>query len=314
VAKFDPSGARLVYLTYLGGSGSDTATGLAVDSSGNAYIAGFTTSRDFPTQNALQPNNRGQFNGFVTKLGPAGNLVYSTYLGGTVNDSASGIAVDASGNAYVAGIATSPNFPTVNALQPNLSGAAITVDPSGDAFVTGFTESINFPTAAALQPEFGGGGFDAFIAKLNPSGTALEFSTYLGGSGTDSGFGIVASTSNSAYAIGLTGSGDFATMDPIQPGFGGGTSDVFMVRIRLGPTITGAEIKGKHLNITESGFEQGAVILMDGAQQKTLFKSGSSLRGKKVGRKINPGQTVRLQVRNPDGTVSSDFSFTRAAR
>jgi hypothetical protein len=471
VAKLDPPGARLLYLTYLGGSGNDTATGLAVDAAGNAYITGFTTSTDFPTLNALQPNNRGRFNGFVTKLGPAGSLVYSTYLGGTVNDSGSGIAVDSTGNAYVAGIATSPNFPTVNALQPNLSGAAdvyvarlnaagdqltystflggsredaatavavdpsgnlyvtgatlssdlgivnaaqsshgggildafvmklnpsgtglvystylgggggdrgfriaadpsgnayvvgdtfstnfptanalqqqaggsadafvaklnangalaystylggggidggagITVDPLGAAYVTGFTESINFPAAAALQPEFGGGGFDAFVAKLNPSGSALEFSTYLGGGGIDSGFGIVAGASKSAFAIGVTDSGDFATVNPIQSGYGGGISDVFMARIGLGPTITRAEIKGKHLNITGNGFEQGAVVLMDGAQQKTVFKSGSSLKGKKAGQRINPGQTVRLQVRNPDGSTSSEFSFRRAA-
>ena len=177
----------LSYSTYLGGSSIDVGRGIAVDSSGNAYVAGITSSWDFPiTPGAFQTTCSGCSGGtqhvFVTKLNPTGSaLVYSTYLGGTNNDSGLGIALDASGGAYVTGITYSSDFPT---------------------------------TPGAFQATCGGGcsGYaDAFVTKLNPTGSALVYSTYLGGTGSDEGQGIAVDTLGDTYVTGGTLSSDFPT-------------------------------------------------------------------------------------------------------
>jgi uncharacterized protein (TIGR03437 family) len=250
----------LAYSTYLGGSGDDSGYGIAVDSSGNAYVTGYTFSSNFPAANPLQASNRGNMDVFVTKLNAAGSaLVYSTYLGGSGDDSGHGIAVDSSGSAYVTGYTTSSNFPTANALQPsygggkcdafvtklNAAGSAlvystylgggysdeafgIAVDPSGNAYVTGLTDSSNFPTANALQASLRGYG-DAFVGKLNAAGSALVYSTYLGGSGDDGGYGIAVDSSGNAYVTGYTWSGNFPTANALQASNGG--SDAFVTRL-----------------------------------------------------------------------------------
>jgi hypothetical protein len=245
VAKYDVSRPLyidpLLYSTYLGGSGVDSGYGIAVDSSGNAYVTGSTTSTDFPTMNPLQPANGGGSDAFVTKINPSGSaLVYSTYLGGSGDDWGQGIAVDTSGNAYVTGITTSTDFPTMNPLQAangggydafvskiNPAGSAlvystylggsgydsgqgIAVDTSGNAYVTGITVSTNFPvTPGAFQTACGGNC--AFVTKFNPSGSALVYSTYLGGS---VGYGIAVDTSGNAYVTGYA----FSTNFPVTPG------------------------------------------------------------------------------------------------
>jgi len=336
------SGNQLLYSTYAGGSQEDAATSIAVDPSGNVYVTGATLSTDFRTVNATQASHGGGiFDAFVAKLNPSGNqLVYSTYLGGGNADRGMRIAADSSGNAYVTGDTRSGNFPTANAFQRTLGGSsdafvaklnsngsvayssylggssldggtAIAVSANGSAFVTGFTDSINLPTGGAVQAAYGGGSFDAFVARLNPSGSALEYSTYLGGGGTDSGFGIAVASSTKAYVLGLTDSGDFPTANPLQPVNRGGTSDLFIASISPGPGINGATIQGKHLIVNGGGFAEGAVILVNGDRKKTTYLSATSLRGKKVGRTIARGETVRIQVRNPDGLTSNEFSFMR---
>src|SRR5438093_740242 len=221
IAAYDISRALIIdpvlfYSTYLGGSGDDASNGIAVDDSGNAYVTGFTNSTNFPTTSGtFEPAfGGGCCDGFVTKLNPTGSgLVYSTYLGGSAYDEGGRITVDVAGNAYVAGRTTSTNFPTTpGAFQASLTGgfdAFVTklnplgsglvystylggsgsefgfgsaVDAAGNAYVTGFTESTNFPTTSgAFQTTFGGGSGDAFITKLNPLGSGLVYSTYLGG-------------------------------------------------------------------------------------------------------------------------------------
>jgi hypothetical protein len=215
----------LVYSTFLGGSvQADSGAGIAVDGAGNAYVTGYTQSTNFPTANPLQASNATTSiffygNAFVTKINAAGSvLVYSTYLGGSGDDHGYSIAVDTGGKAYVTGFTLSRNFPIAHALQASNggsydafvtkingagsalvystylggngvdSGNGIVVDGSGSAYVTGATSSTNFPTGSALQASNGGGN-DAFVTKINGAGSALVYSTYLGGNGDDYGYG-----------------------------------------------------------------------------------------------------------------------------
>jgi Beta-propeller repeat/Abnormal spindle-like microcephaly-assoc'd, ASPM-SPD-2-Hydin len=251
VTKFNADGTSLVYSTYLGGSNGNTAYAIALDSAGNAYLTGNTTSTDFPTKNAIQPVlGSGGTNAFVTEINAEGNaLVFSTYLGGSsgTGDYGLGIAVDPSGNTYVTGYTYSSDFPTtpgafqticnggsncgtlgdafVSKINPNGTafvystylggsqpdqGYEIATDSAGNAYVTGFTESSDFPTAHAIQPTYSGVG-DAFVAKFNAAGSALVYSTYLGGSSADYGYGIAVDSAGNAYIAGQTYSTDFPT-------------------------------------------------------------------------------------------------------
>jgi len=186
----------LVYSTYLGGSGDDSGQGIAVDAAGNAYVTG-TTGGNFATANPLQASNGGGDDVFVAKLNAAGSaLVYSTYLGGSGTDYGQGIAVDAAGNAYV----------------------------------TGYTASTNFPTANPLQASNAGGVSDAFVAKLNAAGSALVYSTYLGGSSEDWGNGIAVDSAGNAYVTGRTLSTNFPTANPLQAS-NRGMDDVFVAKL-----------------------------------------------------------------------------------
>jgi hypothetical protein len=265
VARLQADGSALVYSTYLGGSGSDYGQGIAADpTTGDALVTGYTASTNFPTANPLQPTNHGGYDAFVTRLSADGSaLVYSTYLGGSGADRGLGIAVDpATGDALVTGYTISTNFPTANPLQPNYGGGfadafvarlsadgsalvystylggsgndygnGIAVDPStGDALVTGATGSTDFPTANAFQPT-NHGSVTAFVARLSADGSALVYSTYLGGSGNDAGFGIAVDPSTGdALLTGGTASTDFPTANPLQPNYGGG-GDAFVARI-----------------------------------------------------------------------------------
>jgi uncharacterized protein (TIGR03437 family) len=303
VAKLNPAGGALVYSTYLGGSGrivfsfgpqgwdGDGATGLSVDSAGDAYVTGYAYSADFPvTLEAFQATNRAtvpygpggvaatynRSNAFVTKLNPAGTaLVYSTYLGGSGSsqrgDSASGLAVDASGNAYIAGAAASTDFPaTLGALQTtnhsaagnnafvtklNPAGSAlvystylggsgsdaasgVAVDGSGNAYIAGAASSADFPvTLGALQTtNRSGAGTNAFVTELNRAGSVLVYSTYLGGSGGDAARGVAVDGSGNMYITGEAGSADF----PVTPGAfqatnhsTNGSSNAFVAKVNL---------------------------------------------------------------------------------
>jgi hypothetical protein len=246
VTKFSPDGTSLVYSTYLGGNGGDRGNGIAVDSGGSAYVAGTTSSTDFPTHNPFQANLRGGENAFVTTFSADGSsLVYSTYLGGSANDRGAGIAVDSVGSSYVTGSTDSSDFPIKNPFQSSPKGlfvtkfsadggsliystylggsggdsvAGIAVDPSGDAYVTGSTSSTDFPVRNAFQGALKGGG-NGFVTEFNTDGGALVYSTYLGGSGVfggDSAAAIAVDSGGNAYVTGTTASSDFPTVNAIQ--------------------------------------------------------------------------------------------------
>jgi hypothetical protein len=262
VTKLSPDGQSFIYSTYLGGSGSDIGDGIAVDSSGNAYLIGNTDSTNFPRKNPFQANLNGSFDAFVTKLSADGqSLVYSTYLGGSDAETGSGIAIDSSGNAYVTGETLSTNFPTKNPLQANINGSSdmfitklspsgqsliystylggsgrefgfsTAVNSSGNAYVTGQTTSADFPTKNPFQPSSGGGSFDAFVTKLSADGQSLIYSTYFGGNDGDNGVGIAVDSSGNAYVTGYTFSQNLPTLKPLQPGYGGGFEDGFIAKI-----------------------------------------------------------------------------------
>jgi len=268
VTKLSADGTALVYSTYLGG-GVDEGFGIAVDSSGSAYVTGYTYSSSFPTHNPLQANLVGDSDVFVTKFSPAGTtLVYSTYLGGSGLDEAFGIAVDTLGNAYVTGKTASTDFPTVNAFQPtygggnadafvaklNSAGSAliystylggsgsegnlsrIALDSAGDVYIVGSTDSTNFPTANAIQSARAGPGDNAFITKLNAVDNALVYSTYLGGNSLNLGFGIAVDDSGNAYVAGQTWSTNFPMVNPFQ-GSLRGTDDAFIAKIAEPPPV-----------------------------------------------------------------------------
>src|SRR5205807_2170687 len=136
---------------------------------------------------------------------------------------------------------------------------------------------------------------DGFVTKLNAAGSALDYSTYLGGSGIDSGFGIAADAAGNAYVMGLTDSSNFPVANAFQRTNGGGAADLFIAKIGSGPTLFSAMISGKNLLVFGNGFDSGAKILIDGETQKTNNDDQNptgSLIGKKAGKKINQGQTV----------------------
>lgn len=463
VAKLNPAGTAVIYATYLGGSGEDLATSLAIDAAGNAYIAGSTQSANFPVSTAAPQrvykgftNDNGFYNpgdAFAAKLNAAGNqLVYATYLGGGLNDLALGIAVDTDGNAVVVGATTSSDFPTTagaairtyrgaNNTGPNfgpsiagdgfvtilnatgtafnyssfvggagrdgvscvtldaqnniylggltlssdfpvtpgvvqssfkgvpstvngstrvpgdgfvtkltpagaviyatfLGGArmdsvtGIAVDATGAAYVTGGTLSTDFPvTANALQATFRGTGSvgtigdayggDAFVAKLNPTATALVYSTYLGGAGDEGGLGIAVDSTGSAYVTGFTLSNDFPkSTDALQAtngGFGGqgiapnstfnlperarNTGDAFLTKLSPTGGITYSSFYGGNRD------DAAAAIALDSAGN--AYIGGNTLSAALAGTSSGPQSTlsgIGTQWPRGDGFVAK-FDF-----
>jgi len=285
VTKLNPAGNGFVYSTYLGGSGTDRGDAIAVDAEGDAYVTGSTTSVDFPvTPRAIQTTFGGGFSdAFVTKLNAAGSaLVYSTYLGGSNIDAGTGIALDRFRSVYVVGFTSSngpDDFPvTPHAYQTTCKldtfgscgdvfvskinrrgsaleystyiggtsfdeGKAIAVDASGNAYITGSTGSIDYPTTPGVFQSHLAGVDDAFITKLNRAGSALEYSTYLGGSQLDEARGIAIDAARNAYVAGITeaaldGTDDFpTTAGSFQPSYGGGFADAFVGKINSRATV-----------------------------------------------------------------------------
>jgi len=262
VTKLSPSGSSLAYSTYLGGSLMDQGWGIAVDATGAAYVAGQTTSADFPTLSAFQSALAGSTNAFVAKLSPSGSsLVYSTYLGGSGADIGYGIAIDSTGAAYVTGQTSSTNFPTHGAYQSSLAGAqdafvtklaptgdslvystylggsgqdtayCIAIDASGAAYAAGTTASSNFPTASAYQTTLKGLQ-NVFVTKLTPAGNALAYSTYIGGHSVDAAYGIAVDGLGAAYVAGSTTSANYPTETPFQSTING-VQNVFVTKLAV---------------------------------------------------------------------------------
>jgi uncharacterized protein (TIGR03437 family) len=272
VVKLNPAGSEIVYSTYITET-IGAVGGIAVDASGSAYLAGASLAGFLKTTaNAVQPNPRGQQDAFIVKLNPAGSeFVYSTYLGGSNFDAAASIAIDGAGNAYLVGVSIERDFPTTpGSYRPatddfsnvwvaklNASGTSllystylaaqadigdIAVDAAGAAYVTGAANSPRFPvTSGAFQQNYLGsgiipGGGDAFVAKLSADGSALVYSTLLGGRGNDSGAAIAIDAMGNAVVAGMTRSNGFpVTADAVQAVADGGVCGMFRFDPRSQP-------------------------------------------------------------------------------
>jgi hypothetical protein len=260
VAKFNPRQSALVYFALLGGSANDRAFQVAVDAAGQAVLVGATHSTNFPARQAIQPHyGGGDSDGFVAKLNPTGSaLVFASCLGGSGADHMTCVAVDAANDIYIGGATTSTNLPTrepfqgtnrggCNAMVAKLtpegavqyctylggSGAYdpaidLAVDRAGNVYLTGYTASPDFPIEQGIQSKLGG-GFDAFLAKLNPTGSALVYSTYLGGGANDMGRSLAVDSHGNAYVSGDTFSTNFPIHSAFQIASAGGR-DVFVTK------------------------------------------------------------------------------------
>lgn len=269
VAKLNPSGSALTYSTYLGGSNSEYGWAIAVDAAGSAYVAGLTHSGNFPTVSPVSGSYQGGGDGFISKLAPDGSaLAYSTYLGGGQpggDDVAFAIAVNASGEAYVVGRTNALDFPSggggfdttqngnydVFVAKLSADGSAllfgtylgganhdeawgIAVDAAGAAYVAGYTNSADFPVTSGAFDITLGGGQDAFVTKLSPDGTALTYSTFLGGSNSsEQGRDVAVDASGHAFVAGYTCSSDFPTTAGAFDTSANGGCDAFVTKIAI---------------------------------------------------------------------------------
>ncbi|MFN3763810.1 MAG: SBBP repeat-containing protein, partial [Anaerolineae bacterium] len=261
VARINADGS-LGYLTIFGGISGEEGNAIGVDMFGNAYVAGETFSPNFPTLNAWQPNFAGYEDAYVLKLDPQGQLVWSTFIGGTGAEEIDDIYVDAAGNVYAAGEVYSDDFPLLNPWQWQTYGPGdedafisifnangqlvystyiaaeqrdqifrITLGPDGYIYATGMTSSPSFPTVHPFQAHYGGGWDDAFVLKFDPWTNRMLYSTFLGGVYYDEGWGIAVDQEGNAYVAGRTNSPNFPLSRPRQSSFGGGDYDAFVAKI-----------------------------------------------------------------------------------
>lgn len=265
VAKINPTGTAFSYATFLGGSGGDHVLGISLDGTGNAYVTGETRSSDFPTTAGAFDTtfSGGYYDVFVAKLNSAGSILeYSTFLGGDQAETGSAITVDSAGNAHITGMTQSDGFPTTAGAYDSIfnggddvfvvklnsagsvleystflgghdddSGHDISLDGSGNVHVVGETRSSDFPTTAGVFDEIHNGLYDVFIAKLNPTGGALDYCTFLGGNDNDYGSGISLEGSANAYVTGETRSSDFPTTAGAFDITLNGSSDIFVAQL-----------------------------------------------------------------------------------
>jgi uncharacterized protein (TIGR03437 family) len=330
----------LSYATFLGGSGGDSAVGIARDAQGNLILAGTTNSSNFPTKAGLFPGLSNATDvAFVAKINPAesgkDSLVWSTFLGGSNNDQASAVALDASGNVYVTGETFSSNFPLKNAFQTSFSTAAnctdssgnantcahafvskisadgktlvyssylggtkqdeafgIAVDASGNAYVTGQTFSTDFTTSGSVYQNSQKGSGDAFLSKISPSGGSLVYSTYFGGTGTDTGNAIAVTSSGIVYVAGGTSSPDLpVTSNAYQAKRSGITdSNAFLAKFDLSQSGTQQLTYSTYLGGANGGtfasavtFDSADMIYLTGATNSQSFPVSSGAYEKNFG-------------------------------
>ncbi|MEO8368357.1 MAG: SBBP repeat-containing protein, partial [Candidatus Solibacter sp.] len=299
VSQFDASGA-LLYSSYIGGTGNDYGFGVAIDPDGNVYLAGSTTSTDFPvTAGVLQPGNAGGVDAWAAKLAPSGTVTWSTYLGGSGDDEATAVAVDGSGSVYITGDTASANFPLVRPFQaafgggprdmfaaklaPNGAtlayssflggsgddfGAAIVVDSAGVAYVGGSTNSSNFPSDSGFQTTLGG-GVDGTITAVGAAGDSLQFSSYMGGTLDDYVNVLSVSCTTGLLLGGVTASTNFpVTAGVLHAKYVGGPKDGFIAQVAAGTGTAAVIAPGGIVNAATSAsapVSPGSLVSLYGA-------------------------------------------------
>ena len=353
VVKLSPNGSSVVWSSFLGGSQEDFASSIALDSSRNVYVGGWTFSPNFPVVQAFQSVAAGAGDGFLCKIKHDGaSLLFSTYLGGQAADEVRSVAVDAAGAAYVAGHTSSPDFPVLNAAQPAFGGGsdafvakfspagnllvystflggsreervlgrrALAVDGAGAAYVGGRTHSSNFPLVNAVKNAL----FDvddAFVAKLSPTGDTLIFSTYLGGSGSDDVRGLALDAAGRAHVTGRTSSFNFPAVNaPVN--MPGGLYNLFVARFSSsGGALERSEVIGgggddePHAIALDAS---GAIYVAGGTTspnfplQNPLQTINYGGLGAFVFKLANPGAPAAVSVSPGSGSGSAaTFTFT----
>ena len=384
ITEVNPAGTGLVYSTYLGGSSEDSGYRIALDSSGKVYVSGLTASTNFPIINGYQTSFAGGGtscggsglicgDAFVVKMDvtqpPTSALVYSTYLGGSGEDSATGLAVNSSGDIYVTGGTDSTNFPVTTGAAQSTSGGGtsdcatsglacgdafvakidptqsgtpsliystylggsgdeiglgIALDASGDAHVTGITNSSGFPVSGDALQTYGGGTSsctggaacgDAFLTKLNAQGTFIIYSTFLGGTGDDGGVGVAVDSSGTAYLAGATESTDFPTVTGASvdqtcgsDGTCNGTFDAFAAQ------VTGLQLPVAAASPTSLTFASTGIGFTTAAQTVTLKNDGDVAMYFSIGMSGNFAQTNTCGNPLAAGTgCTISVTFTPAA-
>ncbi len=341
VRKISADGTAFLYTADLGGDDDDFGNGIAVDSNGYAYIGGRTASVNFPTANAIQKKNSGYNNAFVLRLNKTGDaLAFSTFLGGSYDDRAFGLAIDPQGSVYLTGVATSDDFPTSSgAFQTSRKsgtdafvakflfdgtavystflgggsddyGNAITVDAAGNAYVVGDTESDGFPQVSASYQHSRHGALEGFITEVNSAGTGLVFSTFIGGSGDDSCTGVSVDPAGNFYVVGNTSSGDSFSIPnrSYNRDYNGGNSDIFVAKYQpAGQDIAWITFLGSHG--TDEGYgiatdANGTVYVVGDTNSDQYPVTGDAIQSKRGG---NYDVTLSVLDTNGQNLLYSTF-------
>jgi murein DD-endopeptidase MepM/ murein hydrolase activator NlpD len=302
VLKLSGDGSEMVYASFLGGRDHDAGAAIAVDGQGSATIAGTTRSPDLPgTAGHFRPNHGGGDDAFVLKLGAAGTeIAYATYLGGAGDDRAADIALDGAGSAYVAGTTASADFPLTQGawdvlpagtdafllkLDPAATGLVyatlvggqaweqgqgVAVDGAGQAVLVGTTASADLPTTADALRAGPSGETDAFVARLNAAGTALLYSSYIGGSGADSAHSVALDPAGCVYVSGATRSADFPVSDGAFGMAHAGEQDAFLLKLNAAGALAYAGLMGGN------GEDWGQAVAVDAEGSATVAGSSTA--------------------------------------
>ncbi|MCC7429235.1 SBBP repeat-containing protein [bacterium] len=295
VSKLNTSGSGLDYSTFIGGSNADYSYSLSIDGGRNVYVTGRTWSNDFPTVNGSYDTSWNSYSDvFILKLKSGGSvLVYSTFIGGTCDETGNSLTIDGNENCYVTGYTYSNSFPATSGaydtlfsggvfydvfvLKLNSSGSTIiystfigeenddvgnslSIDVNGNSYITGYTYSSNFPTTVgAYDTSFNGGNYDAFLTKLNSNGSTLVYSTFLGSYNYDLSSSISINLSGNSCVTGYTYSNSFpTTVGAYDTSFNGGNYDVFVTKLNPnGSTLVYSTFLGGN------SYEEGKAITVD---------------------------------------------------
>ena len=331
--RLSPDGSFLEWSTFLGGAGAvDVAWGVALDTTGNAFVVGEAGSSNFPTGSAIQGTKGAGSDAFVMRISPTGLLGWSTFLGGDGMDGARGVSLDASGSLLVCGTTASTDFPTQDpydgikaagadafVLRMPASGASLTWSTylggagsdvarsvvegrSGSTWIGGDTTSTDFPVVVTAPQPNHNGGRDAFVARLGPDGATFQFGTLLGGGFNDTAARIALDSVGAVCVAGTTDSADFPVVSPLQGTFGGGGSDMFFARLfpTGTPLLCSTYLGGASADSCEGfAFAPGGSLWLAGLTLSTDFPTAQAMDTVRSGTSDIGLARIRMTEPNP---------------